>query len=177
MQPTSNVVLVVMNSEITQKLYEFIRARPLAVIATADKAGKPEAALINIAVTPDLEIVFETTSATRKFANLENNSEIALVVGWEGEQTLQYDGIVDQPEGVALDRLRSLYISRFPEKDSHQYWPGNSYFRVRPFWIRFSDYDPPRRIEEYRFPVPQVAVSPTHSLWQTLLGLEQRQHN
>lgn len=166
-----------MNSDIKHKLYEFIRARPLAVIATADKAGKPEAALINIAVTPDLEIVFETTSATRKFVNLETNPEVALVVGWEGEQSLQYDGIADQLEGTALDRFRSEYITCFPDKDSHQYWPGNSYFRVRPLWIRFSDYDPPRRIEEYRFPVHQVAVSPTHSLWQTLFGLEQRQHN
>ena len=47
----------------TRKFHAFIHARSLAVIATTGPDGKPEAALINIAVTPELEIIFETTDA------------------------------------------------------------------------------------------------------------------
>lgn len=164
-----------MDFGIKRKLYEFIQARPQAVIATASRKGKPEAALIDIAVTSDLEIIFETTSATRKFANLESNPVVSFVIGWQGDETLQYDGIVDEPSGPTLERIRNQYLSRFPEKLSHQYWPGNGYFRARPSWIRFSSYYAPRKIREYQFPLYDGAVAP--SWWHRLLGNENLQHN
>ena len=132
-----------------KKLYEFMRARPLAVIATADGEAKPEAALIDVAVTEDLEVIFETTTATRKIANLRHNPRVALVVGWDSDQTLQIDGLAEEPDGQALERVRGCYLFTFPEKTSHQNWPGNCYFLVRPLWIRFSNYHSPRTVEEY----------------------------
>jgi Pyridoxamine 5'-phosphate oxidase len=132
-----------------KKLYDFMRARRLAVIATADGEARPEAALIDFAVTEALEIVFETTTATRKIANLRHNPRVALVIGWDGDQTLQYDGLAEEPGGQALERIRACYLSVFPEKTSHQNWPGNCYFLLRPLWIRFSNYYSPRTVEEY----------------------------
>lgn len=132
-----------------RKLYQFMRARQLAVIATADGDAKPEAALVDFAVTEDLEVIFETTTATRKIANLRLNPRAALVVGWDNDETLQVDGLVLEPEGQALERVRACYLSTFPDKASHQNWPGNCYFLVRPLWIRFSNYYSPRTVEEY----------------------------
>ena len=43
----------------------FMQRHELGVIATASTSAVPEAALVNIAVTPSFEIVFETTAATR----------------------------------------------------------------------------------------------------------------
>lgn len=94
------------DAQAKRRLYEYIRTCPQAVIATATRDGKPEAARVNIAVTADLEVIFETTSATRKFSNLEDNPSAAFVIGWEDEKTLQYEGIVDRPEGHALERVR-----------------------------------------------------------------------
>lgn len=163
------------DAQAKRRLYEYIRTCPQAVIATATRDGKPEAARVNIAVTADLEVIFETTSATRKFSNLEDNPSAAFVIGWEDEKTLQYEGIVDRPEGHALERVRTCYLSRFPEKASHQYWPGNMYFRVRPSWIRLSSYYSPRKIEEYRFLLYEAPASP--SWWHRLLGPERRHHD
>jgi hypothetical protein len=155
-----------MENEPRKKLYEFIRSRRLAVIATTSKDGAPEAALINIAVTQDLEIIFETTTATRKLANLRANSQVAIVIGWEASQTLQCDGFADEPQASELERLKAYYLSVFPEKVSHQDWPGNCYFRIQPSWARLSDYYRPRLIEEYRLAPDQNASARPRSNWR-----------
>lgn len=149
-------------------VYDFVKDRRLAVIATASNTGAPEAALINIAVTPDLEIVFETTSATRKYVNLMRNPRVCLVIGWQDDRTLQLDGLVDGPEGRDYERLKAFYISAFPQKTSHEYWPGNDYYRVRPRWARLSNYNSPRKIEEFSFPLDESLYPLKRSWWARL---------
>jgi hypothetical protein len=127
---------------------EFIQGHRLAVVATASRSGVPEAALVNFAVTPELEIIFETTTAARKFPNLKYNPQADFVIGWENGRTLQCSGLVDEPDGREGERVRGTYLAAFPSTVSHQYWPGNSYFRLRPFWFRLSDYNPPRKVLE-----------------------------
>jgi len=134
-----------------QELYDFIRARKLAVVATVSGDGAPEAALVGIAVTPDLELIFDTTDATRKYPNLERDPRIAFVIGWDDVVTLQYEGVADEPEGEELERLKAVYFETFPEGRARQDWPGLTYFRVKPRWVRFSNYFRPRRIEEMTF--------------------------
>jgi hypothetical protein len=148
-----------------EQLYAFMQARRHAVIATASPGGTPEAALIEIAVTPELEVIFETTTATRKIANLRANPRVSLVIGWQDDRTLQYDGLVDEPSGNSLERIRAHYISTFPQKASHQSWPGNLYFRVRPVWTRLSDYNSPRTIVEHQFDQPASAPPDRHPRW------------
>src|SRR4051812_26494635 len=141
----------------------FLQAHRLGVIASASLEGIPEAALVNFAVTSDLEIVFETTTATRKFPNLKHNPRADMVVGWANGQTLQCSGAIDEPEGRDGERLRAFYVAAFPSSASHAHWPGNSYFRLRPFWLRLSDYNPPRRILELRLPGNRSAEE--HQSW------------
>jgi hypothetical protein len=161
-----------------RKFHAFIHARSLAVIATTGPDGKPEAALMNIAVTPELEIIFETTDATRKFANLKTNSRVSFVIGWDGDETLQYDGVTERLEGRALEEARARYVSVFPQKLSHQNWPGNHYFWARPLWIRFSNYQLPRKVEEYRFRPDAAARARTRApWWRSLLRPAPRQRN
>ncbi|HEY2470945.1 MAG TPA: hypothetical protein VGI45_24335 [Terracidiphilus sp.] len=49
--------------------------------------------LVGIAVTPDLEVVFDTLSTTRKYANLMARPACSVVLWWGGEQTVQLDGV------------------------------------------------------------------------------------
>jgi hypothetical protein len=160
-----------------EKFFDFIRARGQGVVATTSPDGKPEAALMDLAVLPDLTIVFETTDQTRKFANLRADPRIAIVVGWVGSETLQCDGVAELTEGRALEDAQRDYFSTFPEKLAHRDWPGNHYFRVRPVWVRFSNYHPPRTVEEFRFET-EAAMLPPGGWWQRLVGARrQRQHN
>lgn len=145
-------------------LFAFIRQCRFGVIATASPDGLPEAALVNIAVTPDLEIIFETTDATRKFPNLRRNPRAEMVIGWEDNKTLQCYGPIDEPEGREGQRLKADYLSAFPDSASHEVWPGNHYFRLRPVWARFSDYNMPRKISEFDF--PGIESAPANRFWR-----------
>ena len=135
-----------------RQVYDFIRARPLAVLATACANGAPEAALVGVAVSEELELIFDTTDATRKYPNLKRDPRIAFVFSGDGEETLQYEGVADEPAGAELERLKDIYFAAFPDGVTRQDWPGLTYFRVRPKWLRFSSYYRPRRVDEMTFP-------------------------
>jgi general stress protein 26 len=130
----------------------FMRRHRVAVQSSVSPNGLPQAAAVGIAVTDDLEIVFDTVVSTRKAQNLRENSRIAFVVGGSNDgddQTVQYEGIADEPVGDELERLKAIYYSVYPDGPSRLAWPGLIYVRVRPTWIRYTDYrvDPPRIIE------------------------------
>jgi hypothetical protein len=139
-------------------LYDYIAKRPLAVISTVSADRTPEAALVGVAVTRNLELIFDTTDVTRKCTNLRRNPRVAFVIGWDDERTLQYEGVADEPEGNQLEALKKVYFAAHPDGVNRQNWPGLTYFRARPLWVRFSNYYRPRSIEEMTFaqtPAPQ----------------------
>jgi nitroimidazol reductase NimA-like FMN-containing flavoprotein (pyridoxamine 5'-phosphate oxidase superfamily) len=128
-------------------LVAFLRKNRYAVEATVSSAG-PQAAVIGIGVTDDLEIVFDTLSTSRKYRNLRADPRMALVV-YEGERTVQIEGTADVPDGAELARLKQAYFAAFPDGPERERWPDIAYVRVRPTWIRWSDFDtnPPTIIE------------------------------
>jgi pyridoxine/pyridoxamine 5'-phosphate oxidase len=140
-------------------IYEFMSKQKLGVLGTLSSGGIPQSALVGIAVTPELEIIFDTVKSSRKFQNLMSNPECSFVVGWAGEVTIQYEGQAGQPKGVALARYQQAYFARWPECRSHLSWPGITYFVVRPRWIRYSDFDQnPPFIEEFTFEANRSAT-------------------
>jgi len=48
------------------ELIAFIRRHRLAVVASTAPAGAPQAAVVGMAVTDELELVFDTLGTTRK---------------------------------------------------------------------------------------------------------------
>jgi hypothetical protein len=126
------------------ELLEFMRTQTNAVQASVSPAGTAQVAVIGIAVTDSFEIVFDSVDTTRKVKNLLLNPSIAFVIGgWTpgDERTLQYEGIVDKPEGAELERLKDIYFAKFPTGRRTLSWPGIIYLRVRPTWIRYRDFD------------------------------------
>jgi pyridoxine/pyridoxamine 5'-phosphate oxidase len=132
-------------------LLEFIRAHGLGVVSTNSATGAPEAALVNIAVTEDLELIFYALQDTRKCVNLRRDPRVAVVIGWDDEKTLQYEGTADEPRNEELVRLKKIYGASRPDAQFQMAWPGVTYFRVRPSWIRLSDYGSPWSVEESVF--------------------------
>jgi len=123
------------------ELFDFIRAHRYGVVSSRNADGAPQSALVGIAVSPALEIYFDTTGDTRKAANLRRDPRIAIVIGWENEQSVQYEGVADEPKGAELVALKSIYFAAWPDGPSRESWPGITWFRVRPRWIRFSDFN------------------------------------
>jgi uncharacterized protein YhbP (UPF0306 family) len=137
----------------TKQLLDFLRQHRLAVEASVSIKESPQAAVVGIAITDRLEIVFDTVDSTRKAQNLRRNPRLAFVIGGltNGEErTVQYEGIADEPSGAELERIKAVYYHAYPDGPSRLSWPGLIYVRVRPSWIRYTDYTvEPTQIVEF----------------------------
>jgi pyridoxine/pyridoxamine 5'-phosphate oxidase len=130
-------------------VHAFMSRHQYAVVSSLSASGTPQSALVGIATTPDLEIVFDTVKTSRKYSNLIERPACSLVVGWSGEQTVQFEGIAEEPQGSDLKRYQEAYFVAWPDGPARMSWPGIAYFVVHPRWIRYSDYDrKPPLIEE-----------------------------
>jgi hypothetical protein len=134
------------------ELYGFLSGHKLGVLGYLSEQGTPRSALVGIAVTPELEIIFDTVSSSRKYGDLLANPAASFVIGWEGEATVQYEGAAFQPTGPDLARYQQIYFEAWPGGPERLSWPGIAYFVVSPRWIRYSDFDRrPPLIEEFTF--------------------------
>jgi PPOX class probable F420-dependent enzyme len=127
------------------ELMWFLRRYKLAVQATVAPDGTPQAAVVGFAVSDEFEIVFDTVETTRKCLNLRADPRIALVVGWDDAITAQIEGVADFPTGPDRERLLAFYLAAYPDGRDRLAWPGITHVRVRPTWVRYSDFtqDPP----------------------------------
>ena len=144
------------------ELLRFMRTQRLAVEASCAPEGAVQAALVGIAVTDAFEIVFDTLETTRKARNLRRSPRAAFVLaGWDpdDERTVQFEGVADEPVGAELEHIKKTYFAVWPDGPARASWPGITYFRIRPTWIRFSDFNcaPPQIIE---FTPDQLAAAP-----------------
>jgi len=135
-----------------EQLLTFMRSEKYAVQTSVSGDRIPQAAVVGIAVSETFEIVFDTLDSSRKARNLRANPAVAFVIGGTrdgDERTVQCEGTADEPTGAELERLQAIYFARFPEGRDRQSWPGLIYVRVKPTWIRYSDFNaqPPRIIE------------------------------
>jgi len=130
------------------ELLPFLRKHRLGVQSTVSSSGDPQAAVVGIAVTSELEIVFDTVDTSRKCRNLRANPRIAFVIGWDQEITVQLAGIADEPTGKERERVLETYFAAYPDGPDRLAWKGITHFRVRPTWIRYSDFNVPGKIVE-----------------------------
>jgi hypothetical protein len=50
--------------------------------------------------TPKPEIIFDTVPSSRKYPNLIARPVCSFVVGWAGEQTVQFEGHATEPNDL-----------------------------------------------------------------------------
>jgi len=130
-------------------IYAFMSQHRYGVVSSISALGASQSALVGIATTPNLQIIFDTVKTSRKYSNLIERPGCSFVVGWSGEQTVQFEGIAEELTGVALQTYQQVYFATWPDGPSRMNWPWIAYFVVHPRWIRYSDYDQaPPLIEE-----------------------------
>src|SRR5262245_3685036 len=126
-----------------EKLLTFMRQELYAVEASVSALGAPQAAIVGIVVSDRFAVSLDTLASSRKAVNLRHNPAAALVIGPAAagsERTVQLEGVADEPKGTDLERLLELYFGKFPEGRERQNWPGITYVRVTPTWLRYSDF-------------------------------------
>jgi len=132
-----------------QALYEFMARQRLGVVSSTGPDGSPQSAVVGIAVTPELEIVFDTLTESRKCQNLFVSQACSLVIGWDNEMTVQYEGLAEDYGKDEEGPWKDIYFRVWPEGRERLSWPGLVYFVVSPKWIRYSDFNksPPEIVE------------------------------
>ena len=131
-----------------QELADFIGSCDLAVLGYTCSGGESHGAVLAIAVTPELEIVFDTVRSSRKYRSLKARPQCSVTM-WIGEVTVQYEGIAEETD---LDRYKEVYFQKLPDGRDRLSWPGITYFVVRPRWIRYSNFGGrPPKIEVFSF--------------------------
>jgi uncharacterized glyoxalase superfamily protein PhnB len=126
------------------ELLEFMKLHRYAVEATVTAGGAPQAALVGFVVNDQLELFFDTFRSTRKAENLKHDPRISFVIGGHtlgDERTVQYEGSVDSPTGPELDAFKGAYLALHPDGVRRSRLPGIAYFRVRPRWIRYTNFN------------------------------------
>jgi general stress protein 26 len=134
-------------------IYQFINQQKLGVVSTANPENKPEAAVVGIAVSANLEIIFDTIKTSRKYLNILRQPEVALVIGWDEEITVQFEGMAEVlSDDSTADRLREIYYQAYPDgRERAATWPGLVHIKVTPKWIRYSNFNEPPLIGEVTF--------------------------
>lgn len=121
------------------------------VLGTVCSAGTPQSAVVGIAVSSHLEIVFDTLQTSRKYPNLIARPQCSFVL-WMGERTIQYEGEAEELKPPQLAKFQTIYFEAWPDGPARMNWPGLVYFVVKPAWIRYSDFDQrPPFLREWRF--------------------------
>lgn len=134
-------------------IHAFLTKFRYGVVSSVASDGTPQSALVGVAVTPALEIIFDTLRSTRKYANLIARPACSFVVGWGGEQSVQFEGIAIEPQGAELDRVREAYFAAWPDGRDRLHWAGLMHFVVQSRWLRYCDFDQsPPLIVEIEFP-------------------------
>jgi nitroimidazol reductase NimA-like FMN-containing flavoprotein (pyridoxamine 5'-phosphate oxidase superfamily) len=116
----------VIQMERTSRLREFLKdlfsSQRLAVLATQNQR-QPYGNLVAFMATDDLKyLLFATTRATRKYANISRNPRIAMVVDTRSNQEADFHqaaavtatGVVKEAVGPQKRRFQKLYLSKHP---------------------------------------------------------------
>ncbi|GAB3889331.1 pyridoxamine 5'-phosphate oxidase family protein [Kibdelosporangium lantanae] len=128
----------------------FARTAGLAVLATASPSGKPEAALVGIAVSDAGELVLDTPNTARKLANIAENDQVAVVIGWADGVSVQVEGRIRVVTGDERRTYERIYTDRFP--GSRVADPGFTVAVVTPEWgQRYDATTNPARVEPIDF--------------------------
>ena len=116
-----------------------MQSKSLMTISSLNADGAPQAAVVGVGVTDDLELVFGTSNQSRKYGNITRNPKVAAVIGWDGPQTVQYEGEARELSGEEAEKYSELYYEKNPQALKHKGRPDQTYFLVKPTWVRYTD--------------------------------------
>jgi nitroimidazol reductase NimA-like FMN-containing flavoprotein (pyridoxamine 5'-phosphate oxidase superfamily) len=109
-------------SKVKRDLRKLLQSQPLAVLATQNR-GQPYASLIAFASSGDLRsLYFATTRSTRKYANLSNDSRVAVLVDNRSNKASDFrwamaataTGRATEVSPSERESLLDLYLAKHP---------------------------------------------------------------
>jgi heme iron utilization protein len=114
-------------------------SQKLAVLATHRK-GQPYGSLVAFAAASDLKsLVFATTRATRKFANLEADPRVSMVLDNRSNRVVDFRkavaatalGRAGEARGKEREKLAAMYLAKHPHLKDFVNSPTCALVKVR----------------------------------------------
>jgi len=135
-----------------RRILNFVKKHKLAVLATINNEGKPESSVIEFSEKNNLELIFDTFSSFRKYKNIKSNPEVAIVIGWDENITIQYEGTATELKDKELQESINLHINKLQDAKKFVGMEGIKFFKITPKWIRYTDIsNEPWEIFEIKF--------------------------
>lgn len=127
------------------------RRQHYVAMSTSGETG-PQSSTMRCAVGDKFELVFGTLVTSRKFANMQRDPRVAVLL-WNSLFSMQIEGSFDLPDGQELDRLKAVFSRAFPaDFRDREARPAHRFFRVTPRWLRLCDFaDEPARVTSVDF--------------------------
>ena len=122
-----------------QQLKTLLARQRLAVLAT-HCSGQPYSSLVSFAATEDLkELLFATTRATRKYANLSADARVALLIDSRSNKesdiqkavAVTATGSAEEIHPPEKERFVELYLTKHPYLKEFVDSPACALLRVR----------------------------------------------
>ncbi|MDB5170058.1 MAG: Pyridoxamine 5-phosphate oxidase [Candidatus Saccharibacteria bacterium] len=138
-------------SDIKDSALALIKSQRLCVISTVSSEGKPESAVVGFSINEKFEVIIGTSKKSRKFNNILQNPNVAIVFGPQEMRAVQYEGLVKQLEGEELAARKKHHFEVHPWAVKYESDPDQTYFLVTPQWIRLVEAGPVVLGEETEF--------------------------
>lgn len=119
---------------------EILRGERTGVLALGGETGDPYAALVAYLPSEDgREIYFATLRATRKFARLLAQPQVAILIDTRRRrdedlteaEALTAFGSAEEPAGTERSRIRAAFVARHPALEGFVADPGCALVRIR----------------------------------------------
>ena len=120
-------------------ILDFIKENNLAVLSTVSQENTSESAVLEFGETDNFEIIFDCFSSAKKYKNLKQNRNVSLVIGWDENITVQYEGLAEEVDGEEKKKYQKIYWNKNPKAERWASKEGMTYFKVKPIWIRYSN--------------------------------------
>ena len=136
---TQQAHIMISAGEMKEIIQDLLTSQRLAVLST-QMSGRPYSNLIAFAATEDLkEILFATTRATRKYANLMAEPHVSLLVDNRSNQETDFGeasavtvlGGAEEVRGSERDRYVQLYLNKHPYLKEFVTAPSCALIKIR----------------------------------------------
>jgi len=125
-------------SELKSRLESLLRTQQLGVLSTQNK-GRPYASLVAFAATADSKyLFFATTRSSRKYANIESDSRVAMLIDNRTNQMVDFhSAMAVTATGKAEEVAKSertphvdLFLGKHPHLKDFVMAPSCALFRI-----------------------------------------------
>ena len=135
-----------------EKVLDYLKAKQikLCVLATASQDAHPWCAVLGYAITDDLKFILSTHKGSKKYRNIQQNSQVSLLVGWEFKGLyIQCEGKVESIEGGdAFKESEEFFVGQNPHAAKFKS-DSTIFLKVTPKFMRVTNFDiTPPQIEE-----------------------------